>query len=464
MDSTPSHDLIVIGAGPGGYVAAIRAAQLGLKVACVEKEAALGGTCLRIGCIPSKALLESSELYHEAKEKLAAHGVRLPQVELDLPTLLGRKEQIVQGLAKGVEELLKKNKIVRYLGHGRLDGPGKVRVENQTGAEEITARHIVIATGSKVRGLPGVQLDGTGIGTSTEALAYAEVPKHLVVIGAGAIGLELGSVWRRLGAKVTVLEYLDRILPEMDQELAAEALKVFAKQGLEFQLKARVTAARAEGDRCVVECEAAPPIECDRVLLAVGRVPNTDELGLETVGIQLDDRGRVPVNDRFETSVEGVYAIGDVIRGPMLAHKAEEEGIACVERIVTGYGHVNYDAIPNVVYTQPEVASVGRTEERLQQDGREYRKGVFQFRGNGRARVLGHTEGRVKILADAQTDRILGVHILGPRAGDLIAEAVVAMEFGASSEDLARTSHAHPTLSEVIKEAALAVAGRALHR
>ena len=464
MDSTPSHDLIVIGAGPGGYVAAIRAAQLGLKVACVEKEAALGGTCLRIGCIPSKALLESSELYHEAKEKLAAHGVRLPQVELDLPTLLGRKEQIVQGLAKGVEELLKKNKIVRYLGHGRLDGPGKVRVENQTGAEEITARHIVIATGSKVRGLPGVQLDGTGIGTSTEALAYAEVPKHLVVIGAGAIGLELGSVWRRLGAKVTVLEYLDRILPEMDQELAAEALKVFAKQGLEFQLKARVTAARAEGDRCVVECEAAPPIECDRVLLAVGRVPNTDELGLETVGIQLDDRGRVPVNDRFETSVEGVYAIGDVIRGPMLAHKAEEEGIACVERIATGYGHVSYDAIPNVVYTQPEVASVGRTEEQLQQDGREYRKGVFQFRGNGRARVLGHTEGRVKILADAQTDRILGVHILGPRAGDLIAEAVVAMEFGASSEDLARTSHAHPTLSEVIKEAALAVAGRALHR
>lgn len=464
MDSTPSHDLIVLGAGPGGYVAAIRAAQLGLKVACVEKEAALGGTCLRIGCIPSKALLESSELYHEAKEKLAAHGVRLPQVELDLPTLLGRKEQIVQGLAKGVEELLKKNKIVRYLGHGRLAGPGKVRVESQTGAEEITARHVVIATGSKVRGLPGVQLDGDRIGTSTEALAYAEVPRHLVVIGAGAIGLELGSVWRRLGAKVTVLEYLDRILPEMDQELAAEALKVFAKQGLEFQLKARVTAARAEGDRCVVECEAAPPIECDRVLLAVGRVPNTDELGLETVGIQLDDRGRVPVNDRFETSVEGVYAIGDVVRGPMLAHKAEEEGIACVERIATGYGYVNYDAIPNVVYTQPEVASVGRTEEQLQQDGREYRKGVFQFRGNGRARVLGHTEGQVKILADAQTDRILGVHILGPRAGDLIAEAVAAMEFGASSEDLARTSHAHPTLSEVIKEAALAVAGRALHR
>lgn len=465
MDSTtPSHDLIVIGAGPGGYVAAIRAAQLGLNVACIEKEVALGGTCLRIGCIPSKALLESSELFHEAKEKLAAHGIRLPQVELDLPTLLARKDQIVQGLAKGVEELLKKNKIARYAGHGRLTGTGKLRVESSSGAQELTAKHIVIATGSKVRGLPGVRLDGNRIGTSTEALSFTEVPKHLVVIGAGAIGLELGSVWRRLGAKVTVLEYLDRILPEMDQELSAEALKVFARQGLEFQLKARVTAARVEGERCVVECEGTSPIECDRVLLAVGRVPNTDDLGLESVGIQLDDRGRVPVNDRFETAASGVYAIGDVIRGPMLAHKAEEEGIACVERIATGYGHVNYDAIPNVVYTQPEVASVGRTEEQLKQDGREYRKGSFQFRGNGRARVLGHTEGQVKILADAKTDRILGVHILGPRAGDLIAEAAAAIEFGASSEDLARTSHAHPTLSEVVKEAALAVSGRAIHR
>ncbi|HEX7449295.1 MAG TPA: dihydrolipoyl dehydrogenase [Pirellulales bacterium] len=459
-----NYDLIVVGAGPGGYVAAIRAAQLGLSVACIEKEPALGGTCLRVGCIPSKALLESSELFYEAKEKLATHGIRLPQVELDLPTLLARKEQIVQGLAKGVEELLKKNKIARHLGHGRLAGPGKVRVECSDGARELAAKHIMLATGSKVRGLPDVPLDGQRVGTSTEALSYPEVPKHLVVIGAGAIGLELGSVWRRLGAKVTVLEYLDRILPEMDQELAAEALKILAKQGLEFQLKSRVTAARAEGDRCVVQCEGAPPIECDRVLLAVGRVPNTDELGLETVGIQLDERGRVPVNDHFETSASGVYAIGDVIRGPMLAHKAEEEGIACVERIVTGFGHVNYDAIPNVVYTQPEVASVGRTEEQLRQAGREYRKGTFAFRGNGRARVLGHTEGQVKILADAQTDRILGVHILGPRAGDLIAEAVAAIEFGASSEDLARTSHAHPTLSEAIKEAALAVAGRAIHR
>lgn len=463
MPTSSSHDLIVIGAGPGGYVAAIRAAQLGLNVACIEKEPALGGTCLRIGCIPSKALLESSELFYEAKEKFAAHGIRLPAVELDLPTLLARKGQIVQGLAQGVEQLLKKNKITRYAGHGRLAAPGQVRVEGPSGGQELVAKHIIIATGSKVRELPGVALDGNLIGTSTEALSYTEVPKHLVVIGAGAIGLELGSVWRRLGAKVTVLEYLDRILPEMDQEIAGEALKIFAKQGLQFQLKTRVAAARAEGERCTVKCEGLPTIECDRVLLAVGRVPNTHDLGLESIAIQLDERGRVPVNDRFETSAPGVYAIGDVIRGPMLAHKAEEEGIACVERIATGYGHVNYDAIPNVVYTQPEVASVGRTEEQLKQQGREYRKGSFAFRGNGRARVLGHTEGQVKILADAQTDRILGVHIIGPRAGDLIAEAVAAIEFGASSEDLARTSHAHPTLSEVVKEAALAVAGRAIH-
>ena len=290
------------------------------------------------------------------------------------------------------------------------------------------------------------------------------MPKHLVVIGAGAIGLELGSVWRRLGAQVTVLEYLDRILPEMDQELAADAQKILTKQGLEFRLKSRVTAARAEGDRAIVECADAPPLECDRVLVAVGRVPNTDDLGLDAIGLATDDRGRLPIDDGWQTTVPGVYAIGDCVRGPMLAHKAEDEGIACVERIVTGYGHVNYDAIPNVVYTQPEIASVGRTEQQLRSEGREYRKGVFAFRANGRARVLGQTEGQVKVLADARTDRILGLHILGSRAGDLIAEAAVAIEFGASSEDLARSSHAHPTLAEVIKEASLAVDGRAIHR
>jgi dihydrolipoamide dehydrogenase len=460
------YDLLVIGAGPGGYVAAIRGAQLGLRVACVEKDEALGGTCLRIGCIPSKALLESSERYHEARESFAEHGVKLPSVELDLPTMLARKERIVAGLTSGIGELFKKHQITRYRGHASFIGPGRVRVAGPAPADarEIAAKHIIIATGSKVRGLNGVEFDGQRVGTSTEALSYSPVPKHLVVIGAGAIGLELGSVWRRLGAQVTVLEYLDRILPEMDQQLAADAQKVFAKQGLEFRLKSRVTAARAEGDGALVECADGPPLKCDRVLVAVGRVPNTDGLGLDAIGLATDERGRLPANDGWETAVPGVYAIGDVIRGPMLAHKAEDEGVACVERIVTGYGHVNYDAIPNVVYTQPEIASVGRTEEQLRAEGREFRKGLFPFRANGRARVLGQVEGQVKVLADAATDRVLGIHILGPRAGDLIAEAAVAMEFGASSEDLARSSHAHPTLAEVIKEASLAVAGRAIHR
>jgi dihydrolipoamide dehydrogenase len=322
---------------------------------------------------------------------------------------------------------------------------------------------VIIATGSQSATLPGVQLDHDRIGTSTTALSYAQVPRHLVVIGAGYIGLELGSVWRRLGAQVTVLEFLDRILPGMDAELATEAQKLFTRQGLEFRLGCRVTGARVQGDACIVETAGAAPLQCDRVLVAVGRVPNTDDLGLDTVGLQLDERHRIPVNEHYTTAVPGLYAIGDVIAGPLLAHKASEEGLACIENIVTGYGHVNYDAIPGVCYTDPEIASVGQTEEQLQKAGRQYRKGVFQFRGNGRARALGHIDGRVKILADAQTDRILGVHIIGPRAGDLIAEAVAAIEFGASAEDLARTSHAHPTLAEVLKEAALAVDGRALH-
>ena len=482
------HDLVVIGSGPGGYVAAIRAAQLGLNVACVEQEPVLGGTCLRVGCIPSKALLESSEQFDAARHALAEHGVKVQGVELDLPALLKRKDQIVGGLTKGVEALFKKNKITRYAGHGRLAGAGRVDVAataaggtapaKGNGITELQTKHILIATGSKSAALKGVELDYDLIGTSTEALSYSTVPQHLVVIGAGYIGLELGAVWHRLGAKVTVLEYLDRILPGTDEEIAAEALKLFRRQGLEFHLGVRVVKAtvsrhegtearRDEGEKgngaCVVECDGLEPIHCDRVLLAVGRVPNTDDLGLENVGVSRDEKGRIAVDEHFATGAAGVYAIGDVIRGPMLAHKASEEGVACVERLVTGYGHVNYDAIPGVCYTEPEIAGVGRTEDQLKQSGVEYRSGVFQFRGNGRARALGHIDGKVKILADAKTDCILGVHIIGPRAGDLIAEAAVAIEFGASSEDLARCTHAHPTLAEVLKEAALAVDKRAIH-
>lgn len=456
------HDLVVIGAGPGGYVAAIRAAQLGLRVACVEKDAALGGTCLRVGCIPSKALLESSEKYVEAR-KLAEHGVTVGDVGLDLPAMLRRKDKVVRELTSGVEALFKKNKVTRCTGHARLAGSGRVVVDGAAGRQELEARHIILATGSRPISLPGVELDGARIGTSTEALSYTDVPGHLVVIGAGYIGLELGSVWSRLGAKVTVLEYFDRILPGMDLEIAKEAQKFLKRQGLDFRLSCKVTGAHVEKDACVVEAEGMDPLRCNRVLVAVGRVPNTADLGLEAAGVHLDARGRVVVDDHFATSAAGVYAIGDLVRGPMLAHKAEEEGIACVERIATGYGHVNYNAIPGVVYTEPEIASVGKTEEELKIAEIEYRSGVFQFRGNGRAKALGHIDGRVKILADAKSDRVLGVHIIGPRAGDLIAEAAVAIEFGASAEDIARSSHAHPTLAEALKEAALAVDGRAIH-
>ena len=457
------HDLIVIGAGPGGYVAAIRAAQLGWNVGCIEKEPELGGTCLRVGCIPSKALLESSERFHEAKAGLQSHGVKLGSVELDLAAMLKRKTEVVRALTGGVDSLFKKNKIARYKGHGRITAPHRIVVEGEGEPVEIEARHILIATGSKVARLAGVELDGDRIGTSTEALSYPEVPRHLIVIGAGYIGLELGSVWRRLGAKVTVLEYLDRILPGMDKELAYEALKVFQKQGLEFRLGTTVKAGHVEGQECVIECEGTDPVRGDRVLMAVGRVPNTDGLGLEAAGVESDLKGRITVDPHFKTTAEGIYAIGDVIAGPMLAHKAEEEGVACIEHLITGYGHVNYNAIPGVVYTHPEIASVGKTEQELEAASIAFRKGTFPFRANGRARALGETGGWIKVLADATTDRILGVHIIGPRAGDLIAEAAVAIEFGASSEDIARSCHAHPTLPEALKEAALAVDGRAIH-
>ena len=453
----------MVGAGPGGYVAAIRAAQLGLKVACVEQEAALGGTCLRIGCIPSKALLESSQLFRETREFFPQNGIVLEGVKLDLPTMLRRKEQIVTTLTRGVDALFKKNGITRYLGHGRIRGPHRVSVESSNNTLELKAKTILIATGSKSASLPGVPVDGTQVVTSTEALSFPQVPKHLVVIGAGYIGLELGSVWRRLGARVTVLEFLNRILPGMDAEMAAEAKKIFEKQGLEFHLGRKVTGVRVEGGQCRVDSEGQGPLAGDRVLVAVGRVPNTDQLGLETLGIEPDKKGFIHVNDHFATSAEGVFAVGDVIPGPMLAHKAEEEGIACVEHLVTGHGHVNYEAIPGIVYTHPEIAAVGRTEEQLREAGVEYRKGTFPFRANARARTLGNLEGWVKVLADARTDRLLGVHILGPHAGDLINEAAAAIGFSASSEDLARTCHAHPTLGEALREAALAVSKRAIN-
>ncbi len=457
-------DLLILGGGPAGYVAAIRAAQLGLKTACVEREPALGGTCLRVGCIPSKAMLESSEIFSASRHGLERHGVVLGPVQLDLARMLKRKDDVVGGLTRGIDGLFRKNGVTRLQGHARFTGPGAVTVTSSTGeAQTVTANHILIATGSRPSSLPGIEIDGSLIGTSTEALSYDAVPGHLVVIGAGYIGLELGSVWARLGSKVTVVEYLDRILPGMDREMADEAQKLLSKQGLEFRLGHKVQSARIEDGKAVVRCEGRDPIVADRVLVAVGRTPNTLDLGLDTTGIRLDPRGRIDVDDRFRTSIPGHYAIGDVIRGAMLAHKAEEEGVACVEFIAGKHGHVDYDTIPGVCYTHPEIASVGKTEEQLKESGTPYKKGVFHYRANGRAHALGETDGRAKILSHAETDRILGVHILGARAGDLIAEAVVAMSFHASAEDLARCSHAHPTLAEILKEAALATDGRALH-
>jgi dihydrolipoamide dehydrogenase len=464
------HDLIVIGGGPGGYTAVIRAAQLGLNAACVEIDPRLGGTCLRVGCIPSKAMLESSEKFTEAKNKLAKHGVKVANVELDLATMLRRKEQVVDTLCKGIDGLFRKHKITRYVGYGRLAGSGKVAVTKPEGdVEELTAKHIILAPGSKPALLPGIELHSDRVGTSTEALSYPEVPPHLVVVGGGYIGLELGSVWNRLGAKVTVLEFLDRIFPGTDSELATEAMKLFQKQGLEFRLGSRVTSAKfdATQNKCIVQCADAEPITCDRVLVAVGRTPATQDLGLDTAKIALE-KGRFPVDDHFQILVAGQpllghYAIGDCIHGPMLAHKAEEDAVACVEGIVTGHSHVDYNLVPSVIYTHPEIGAVGKTEDQLKTEGTPYRKGIFPFRANGRARTLADMDGKVKILAHQETDRVLGVHILGPRAGDLIAEAAAAMTFGASSEDIARTCHAHPTLSEAVKEAALAVDNRTLN-
>ncbi len=458
------HDLLVVGAGPGGYIAAIRAAQLGLDTACVDENEQLGGTCLRVGCIPSKALLESSERFAAARHDLARHGVIAEGIRLDLAAMQRRKTEVVESLTKGVRGLFAKNKVTAYRGRARLAAPGVAQVSAADGQTfELRARHGVLAPGTRAATLRGVELDGDRIGTSTEALEWHQVPGHLVVIGAGYIGLELGTVWSRLGARVTVLEALDRILPGADHELARQAQRLFERQGLAFALGARVTSARRAGEGCVVECEGREPIPCDRLLLAIGRFPATDDLGLDRVGLALGARGVIPVDARWQTPVAGIHAIGDAIGGLQLAHKAEDEGVACVEHIATGYGHVNYDAIPGVVSTQPELAGVGSTEEQLAAAGTPFRKGTVQFRANARARAAATIDGLVKVLVHAETDRVLGVHILGAHAGELIAEAVAAIEFGASAEDLFRTSHAHPTLAEALKEAALATAGRTLN-
>jgi dihydrolipoamide dehydrogenase len=467
MSST--YDLIVIGAGPGGYVAAIRAAQLGMRVACIDDHPQLGGTCLRVGCIPSKALLESSERYFEAQRgALSEHGIGVGEVTLDLPTLLARKDKIVGQLTAGVAYLFKKNGVTPFHGRGRLRGAGQVEVVPAGGgaSETLTARHVLIATGSVPATIPGVTLDGDRIGTSTEALAYPEVPEHLVVIGAGYIGLEMGSVWARLGAKVTVLEYLREFLPAVDVEVAKLAHRAFTRQGLQLQLGVRVTGASLQGERVTVTYDddgQTKAVEGDRVLVATGRRPNSEGLGARELGIGIDARGFIEVDSRYQTAVPGIYAIGDVIPGPMLAHKAEEEGVAAVEHMAGLPGHVNYDAIPGIIYTHPEVAGVGKTEQQLQAAGVPYKKGTFPFSANGRAKAMAQTEGLVKILAHAHTDRILGFHVIGPHASDLAAEGAVAIEFSASAEDLARSVHAHPTLSEVVKEAALAVGGRVIH-
>ncbi len=458
-----TYDLIVIGAGPGGYVAAIRAAQLGMKAAIVEREAKLGGTCLRVGCIPSKALLETSELYEQSRQHFAERGIIAGEISVDIAKMLEHKDSVVATLASGIDGLMKKNKIDRHLGNGRLLGESKVEVTGNDSSTTLTSKQILIATGSVAGSFPSMRPDGDRIGTSTEALAWPKVPKHLVVIGAGVIGLEMGTVWRRLGSKVTVLEFLPRILPGIDSQVAAEAQKILTRQGMEFRLNTKVTSVTAKSRGCLVEVEGSEAIKCSRVLVAVGRNPCTDNLGLETAGVETDRRGFIRVNSSYQTTAPGVYAIGDVIGGAMLAHKAEEEGIACVERMATGHSHINYNTIPSVIYTAPEIAAVGETEDALKERGVKYRSGRFSFAANGRARASGQTDGFVKILADEATDRVLGVHIIGAHAGELIAEAAVAMEFGASSEDIARCCHAHPTLAEAIKEAALAVDKRVIH-
>jgi dihydrolipoyl dehydrogenase len=463
-----TYDLVIIGTGPGGYVCAVRAAQLGMKVAVVEKNATLGGTCLNVGCMPSKALLHASEMFEEAEHSFAKMGVSVSAPKLDLPAMMNFKQQGIDGNVKGVDFLMKKNKIDVLKGTGKILGAGKVEVTGDGKTQTVETRSIVIATGSDIARLKGIEIDEKRIVSSTGALSLDKVPEKLLIIGAGVIGLELGSVWQRLGAQVMVVEFLDRILPGMDGEVAKQFQRILEKQGFAFKLGAKVTGVDTSGKTLIAKVEpaaggAAETLEADVVLVCIGRVPYTDGLGLKEAGVALDDRGCVQIDQHFSTSVKGVYAIGDVVAGPMLAHKAEDEGVACAEIIAGQAGHVNYDVIPGVVYTTPEISSVGKTEEELKQAGVAYTSGKFPFTANGRSKVNQTTDGFVKVLADAKTDRVLGVHIIGREAGEMIHEAAVLMEFGGSAEDLARTCHAHPTRSEAIKEAALAVGKRAIH-
>ena len=467
--SDDRFDVVIIGSGPGGYVAAIRAAQLGLKTACVEKRKTLGGTCLNIGCIPSKALLHASEKYEEAKDHFTTFGIKVTGLSVDLKAMLAEKDKAVGELTAGVDYLFKKNKITRFEGFGKIIDANTVEVSDGKGkAEKISAKNIIIATGSDVTGLPSVEIDGKTVLSSTEALSLPKIPKHLVVIGGGYIGLEMGSVWRRLGSKVTVVEFMNTITPGLDAEVTKNFTRILKKQGMDIKTGTKVVKVNKTKFGADVIVEPAKggdknKFSCDIVLVSIGRVPYTEGLGLDAIGVAMDGRGRVKVDERFESNIKGIYAIGDVIKGPMLAHKAEDEGIACAEYVAGLTGYVNHDVIPAVIYTMPEVATVGKTEEQLKEQGVEYNVGKFPFSANSRARTNRETEGFVKILADANTDRVLGVHMIGVDAGNMIAEAALAMEFGASAEDIALTCHAHPTHTEAVKEAALAVDKRAIH-
>lgn len=475
LSTAPQQDLVVIGGGPGGYVAAIKAAQLGLSVTCVEKRGTLGGTCLNVGCIPSKALLHSSHLYEEAKQSFSKHGIDITgDVQVNLPAMMKHKLSSVSGLTKGIEGLFKKNKVTYVKGAGSISSPNEVSVDLiDGGSQQIAAKNIMIATGSQVAPLPTVPIDEEVIVSSTGALKLESVPEKMVVIGGGVIGLEMGSVWRRLGSQVTVVEFLDRIIPGTDKEIADSFLRILKKQKMKFKLGTKVVSSRKEGGKVILDLEASKggkpeSMEADVVLVATGRQPHTEGLGLENAGIEMDNRGRINVDDKFRTNIPNVYAIGDVIKGPMLAHKAEDEGLVAAEIIAgVGEGHINYNCVPGVIYTHPEVATVGKTEEELKEEGVEYTKGTFPFMANSRARtndVGGEfAQGMVKVLADKTTDRVLGMHIVGPNAGELIAEGVLAMEYGASSEDIARTCHAHPTLSEATREAAMAAHSKPIH-
>jgi dihydrolipoamide dehydrogenase len=468
------YDVVIIGGGPGGYVCAIRAAQLGLKTACVEMRGSLGGTCLNVGCIPSKALLHSSHLYESALHEFEGHGIDVGKPKLDVKKMIARKDKVVTDLTSGIEFLFKKNKVDYYKGRGVIEGVGKVKVEKVKGLDgtkdaSLETKNIVIATGSESTPLPGVETDEKLIVTSTGALDLTKVPKKMAVIGAGVIGLEMGSVWRRLGAEVTVIEFLDRILPGMDGELAKQSQRILSKQGIKFKRGTKVTGASKTKTSVTLKMEPvkggdAEEFKADVVLVAIGRRPYTDGLGLDKAGVKMDDRGRVEVDEYFQTNVEGIFAIGDTVKGPMLAHKAEEDGVAIAEMLAGEAGHVDYGKVPGVVYTSPEIASVGKTEEQLKEEGVEYASGKFPFSANSRARAVSDTDGFVKVLTDKKTDTVLGVHIVGPLAGDLISEAVLAMEFGASAEDIARTCHAHPQMGESVKEAAMAAwTGKAIH-